>query len=135
VQTELGELRGNRAYTWPVGGAVDVLLRPDDIVYAPDSALKARIVGKTFLGASTLYRLQLPTGAQLESIFPSHVDHQVGVDVGHSGCGGTPGPVPGIRQHGGTDSGRRIRCPAVQRYSPRRHPCGASKLVPTKESV
>ena len=82
VQTELGVLRGNRAYTWPVGGAVDVLLRPDDIVYAPDSTLKARIVGKTFLGASTLYRLQLPTGSHLESIFPSHVDHQVGADVG-----------------------------------------------------
>ncbi|MDP1068920.1 TOBE domain-containing protein, partial [Klebsiella pneumoniae] len=77
MSTELGDLRGNRAYTWPTGGAVDVLLRPDDIVYAPDSALKARIVGKTFLGASTLYRLQLPTGAQLESIFPSHADHQV----------------------------------------------------------
>ena len=61
---------------------MDVLLRPDDIVYAPDSALKARIVGKTFLGASTLYRLQLPTGAQLESIFPSHADHQVGAEVG-----------------------------------------------------
>ncbi|RWW90942.1 hypothetical protein BHE74_00001309 [Ensete ventricosum] len=82
VSTELGNLRGNRAYTWPTGGAVDVLLRPDDIVYEPDSALKARIVGKTFLGASTLYRLQLPTGAQLESIFPSHADHQVGADVG-----------------------------------------------------
>lgn len=50
VQTELGILRGNRAYTWPTGGAVDVLLRPDDIVYAPDSDLKARIIGKTFLG-------------------------------------------------------------------------------------
>jgi iron(III) transport system ATP-binding protein len=82
VQTELGELRGNRAYTWPVGGAVDVLLRPDDIVYAPDSALKARIVGKSFQGASTLYRLQMLTGAQLESIFPSHVDHQIGAEVG-----------------------------------------------------
>eukprot|EP01030_Chromulinospumella_sphaerica_P012869 gene12869-12659_t len=82
VTTELGELRGNRAYTWPTGCAVDVLLRPDDIVYAPDSPLNALIVGKTFLGASTLYRLQLPTGAQLESIFPSHADHQVGVHVG-----------------------------------------------------
>ena len=82
VQTELGVLRGNRAYTWPAGGAVDVLLRPDDIVYAPDSTLKAKIIGKTFLGASTLYRLQLPTGSQLESIFPSHADHPPGTDVG-----------------------------------------------------
>ncbi|WAJ36432.1 ABC transporter ATP-binding protein [Pseudomonas sp. GOM7] len=82
VQTELGEIRGNRAYTWAQGSAVDVLLRPDDIVADPDSALQARIVGKTFLGAATLYRLQLPTGTQLESIFPSHADHLPGDEVG-----------------------------------------------------
>ncbi|MGY2289158.1 ABC transporter ATP-binding protein [Pseudomonas sp. SDO528_S397] len=82
VTTELGELRGNRAYTWPKGSAVDVLLRPDDIVHAPGSALKARVAGKTFLGASTLYRLQLPSGAPLESIFASHIDHPVGGEVG-----------------------------------------------------
>lgn len=61
---------------------MDVLLRPDDIVYDPDSSLKALIVGKTFLGAATLYRLQLPTGSQLESIFPSHADHLPGQQVG-----------------------------------------------------
>jgi iron(III) transport system ATP-binding protein len=82
VQTELGLILGNRAYTWPIGSAVDVLLRPDDIVYDPDSPQKALIVGKTFLGAATLYRLQLPTGSQLESIFPSHADHHPGQQVG-----------------------------------------------------
>ncbi|RCI69930.1 TOBE domain-containing protein, partial [Pseudomonas aeruginosa] len=82
VQTELGVIRGNRAYSLPSGSAVDVLLRPDDLVHAPQGELKARIVGKTFLGAATLYRLQLPTGTQLESIFPSHADRQPGDDVG-----------------------------------------------------
>ncbi|ABZ00223.1 TPA: ABC transporter ATP-binding protein [Pseudomonas putida] len=82
VNTELGELRGNRAYIMAPGSSVDVLLRPDDIVHAPGSSLQANIVGKSFLGASTLYRLQLPTGSQLEAIFPSHNDHQVGEDVG-----------------------------------------------------
>ncbi|ARU87562.1 ABC transporter ATP-binding protein [Pseudomonas sp. M30-35] len=82
VQTELGVICGDRAYIWPVGSAVDVLLRPDDIVYAPESPLKALIVGKTFLGAATLYRLQLPTGSQLESLFPSHADLQPGESVG-----------------------------------------------------
>lgn len=73
----------NRAYTWPTGGAVDVLLqRPDDIVYAPDSDLKARIIGKTFLGASTLYRLQLPTGSQLSRSSRGHADHLPGAEVG-----------------------------------------------------
>ena len=68
--------------SWPSGSAVDVLLRPDDIVPDPGSSLTARIVGKTFLGAATLYRLQLATGSQLESIFPSHADHLPGDEVG-----------------------------------------------------
>jgi iron(III) transport system ATP-binding protein len=82
VQTELGQLSGNRAYKLPPGSMVDVLLRPDDILYAPDSPLQARVTNKTFLGAATLYRLQLPTGSQLEAIFPSHADHQPGEQVG-----------------------------------------------------
>jgi iron(III) transport system ATP-binding protein len=82
VNTELGELRGNRAYIMAPGSSVDVLLRPDDIVPDADSALRASIVGKSFLGASTLYRLQLLTGSQLEAIFPSHIDHQIGEQVG-----------------------------------------------------
>lgn len=82
VQTELGVIHGDRAYIMPEGSSVDVLLRPDDIVYAPQSELKALIVGKTFLGASTLYRLQLPTGNQLEGIFPSHTDYPTGQQIG-----------------------------------------------------
>jgi len=82
VHTELGVLRGNRAYPGVSGAAVDVLLRPDDIVYAPHSDLKARVIGRTFQGASTLYRLQLSTGSQLEAIFPSDADHGQGEEVG-----------------------------------------------------
>tara|TARA_R110001592_G_scaffold219123_1_gene473235 strand:+ start:14601 stop:15728 length:1128 start_codon:yes stop_codon:yes gene_type:complete len=82
VQTELGVIQGNRAYKLQVGSAVDVLLRPDDIVLQENSDLKAIIIGKTFLGATTLYRLQLPTGSILEAIFPSHDDHPPGQTVG-----------------------------------------------------
>jgi iron(III) transport system ATP-binding protein len=82
VHTELGELRGKRPYRWPVGAAVDVLLRPDDIVLAADSTLRARIVGKSFLGASTLYQLQLLTGSLVEAVFPSHADYAPGQEVG-----------------------------------------------------
>src|SRR5690606_35435980 len=82
VQTELGVIRGNRAYQLRTGSAVDVLLRPDDIVGRDDSALTATITGKVFLGASTLYRLELPTGSVLEAIFPSHDDHPLGEVLG-----------------------------------------------------
>jgi iron(III) transport system ATP-binding protein len=82
VQTELGIIRGNRAYLWPNGSAVDVLLRPDDIAYDPNSRMRAEIVGKTFLGATTLYRLKMPSGCQLESLLPSHVDLPTGEQLG-----------------------------------------------------
>ncbi|MBF7141607.1 MULTISPECIES: ABC transporter ATP-binding protein [Pseudomonas] len=82
VHTELGELQGRQAYPWPMGAAVDVLLRPDDIVLSPASALRAHIVGKSFLGASTLYQLRLPTGSQVEAVFASHADYPIGQEVG-----------------------------------------------------
>ncbi len=82
VQTELGQIRGNRAYGWPVGSAVDVLLRPDDIVHDPDSPLRAEVIGKTFFGAYTLYRLRMPTGTQLEALLPSHVEVPAGGQLG-----------------------------------------------------
>jgi iron(III) transport system ATP-binding protein len=82
VQTELGVLRGNRAYAGVSGAPMDVLLRPDDIIYSPDSTLRARVASKTFQGAATLYRLQLPTGTQLEGLFPSHADLNPGDQVG-----------------------------------------------------
>lgn len=78
VQTELGVIHGNRAYQLPAGSAVDVLLRPDDIIGDDNSQLTATITGKVFLGATTLYRLQLPTGSTLEALFPSHDDHLLG---------------------------------------------------------
>jgi len=82
VQTEVGVIRGNRAYQLPGGSAVDVLLRPDDIVGQEGSSQTAIITGKVFLGATTLYRLQLPTGSTLEAIFPSHDDHLLGEELG-----------------------------------------------------
>ena len=113
VQTELGVIRGNRAYNWPAGSTVDVLLRPDDIIDSPQSPLKAHIIGKTFLGAATLYRLELPTGNQLEAIFTSHIDHFLGEHVGievaadHLVAFATPGtvaahsslPMTGVRRY------------------------------------
>lgn len=82
VKTELGVIRGDRAYQLPEGSAVDVLLRPDDIIGDPESHLTATITGKVFLGATTLYRLQLPTGSTLETLFPSHDDHPLGEVLG-----------------------------------------------------
>ncbi len=82
VETEVGVIQGDRAYPWPRGTAVDVLLRPDDVVPAPDSPLRGEIVQKAFKGAEILYTLALPTGSRLLSLFPSHFHHEVGETVG-----------------------------------------------------
>ncbi len=82
VDTELGVIRGNRAYGWPVGSKVDVLLRPDDILPDPDSAMRGTVVTRAFKGAEILYSLHLETGATVLSLFPSHLDHEQGERVG-----------------------------------------------------
>jgi len=82
VETELGVIQGDRAYPWPNGTNVEVLLRPDDIVPDPGSKLCAEITHKAFKGATVLYTLRLPTGSQVLSLFPSHDDHPIGDCVG-----------------------------------------------------
>ncbi|MBK8161608.1 MAG: ABC transporter ATP-binding protein [Gammaproteobacteria bacterium] len=81
VQTAFGTLRGLHAYPWPAGTAVDVLLRPDDIVPDPAGELQAEVVQKVFKGAEILYTLRLATGIDVLSLFPSHRDHALGEQV------------------------------------------------------
>ena len=82
VDTEVGVIHGNRAYGWHRGSPVDILLRPDDILPDTDSPLQAKVLQKTFTGASMLFKLKLPTGSVVEALFPSHNDYQLGQNVG-----------------------------------------------------
>lgn len=82
VDTELGRFCGDRAYNWPKDTAVEVLIRPDDIVPDPESPLKGRIVQKAFKGAEVMYTLELASGNQVLSLFPSHHDYGIGDHVG-----------------------------------------------------
>ncbi|TBW57989.1 ABC transporter ATP-binding protein [Marinobacter halodurans] len=81
IESELGVIQGNRAYTWPPGTLVDVLIRPDDIVYDADSPLRPRVVEKTFAGTSTLYRFRLSAETEFEALFRSHLDFRLGEQV------------------------------------------------------
>jgi iron(III) transport system ATP-binding protein len=81
LETETGLIRGNRAFAWPRGTEVDVLLRPDDVIADPDGELVCEVTNKAFKGAEILYTLRLPTGSILLSLFPSHLNHEVGEQV------------------------------------------------------
>ncbi|WP_455203625.1 ABC transporter ATP-binding protein [Kaarinaea lacus] len=82
IETELGVIQGDRAYKWPKGSNVEILLRPDDVVSAANSELTATILQKAFKGADIMYTLRLPTGNKILSLFPSHQNHDVGDVVG-----------------------------------------------------
>jgi len=80
VEVELGLLPGE--FVYEIGTAVDVLLRPDDIIHDDDSPRVAQVVAKAFRGAQFLYTLQLPSGQQVLSLVPSHHDHPLGSHIG-----------------------------------------------------
>ena len=82
VRIELGVLRGRMMREVPSGTAVDVLLRPDDILHDDSSAMQARVLHKAFRGAEFLYTLQLPGGGRVLSLVPSHHNHAVGESIG-----------------------------------------------------
>lgn len=81
VQTELGVIKGNRAYPWESGSSLDVLLRPDDIVPDPGGAVKGKVIHRAFRGASILYTITLPSGKDILALFSSHYDYAVGETV------------------------------------------------------
>ena len=82
INTEIGHVKGNRAYEWPKGAPVDLLLRPDDILPDDSSELIGRVLNKAFKGAEIMYTLQLSTGSRVLSMFPSHHLHEIGDEVG-----------------------------------------------------
>ena len=82
VQFELGTFQARLDGQSPAGAMVDVLLRPDDIQHDDSSPLRAEIVHKAFRGAEFLYTLQLPSGARLLSLVPSHHNHGIGEKIG-----------------------------------------------------
>ena len=82
VLTELGELDAPLAPDARDGDALDVLLRPDDIIHDDASPWRARVESKTFRGADFLYTLALASGTRVLAVVPSHHDHALGESIG-----------------------------------------------------
>jgi iron(III) transport system ATP-binding protein len=82
VQLELGTFLAKFPSDWPRGAAVDVLLRPDDILHDDAATLRAEVLHKAFRGAAFMYTLKLPGGGRVLSLVPSHHNHAVGEKIG-----------------------------------------------------
>lgn len=82
VSLELGEYCSAVPRQFVVGDAVDVLLRPDDVVHDDASTVKAKVLAKVFRGAEFVYTLQLASGHSVLAQVPSHHDHAIGEAIG-----------------------------------------------------
>lgn len=82
VWTELGEMDLPPLTDATPDDAVDILVRPDDVVHDDSSILQAEIVERAFRGAEFLYTLRLPSGARLLCLAPSHHNHVLGQRIG-----------------------------------------------------
>ena len=81
VETSIGVIRGDRAYDLPTGSKVELLLRPDDIVFDPQGELTGKVTQRAFKGAEILYTLQIKPDLELLSLIPSHHDYRIGEEV------------------------------------------------------
>lgn len=81
IMTAAGMLRGNLKCDVMEGDRLQVLVRPDDIISDDSSPIQASVVRRAFKGAEILYSLQLESGCQIQSLFPSHKNYQVGERV------------------------------------------------------
>jgi iron(III) transport system ATP-binding protein len=82
IQTGLGTLNGVFCAGAEHHGAVDVLIRPEDVVHDDSSQVKAEVVRRNFRGASILYTLRLVSGDLVQALVPSHCDHKPGEHIG-----------------------------------------------------
>jgi iron(III) transport system ATP-binding protein len=90
VEIELGLLEGVTAaacdggscMVYGQGAAVNVLLRPDDIVHDDASPLTAIVERRAFRGADFLYTLRLKSRRTVLALVPSHHDHAIGETIG-----------------------------------------------------
>ena len=81
VETPLGCLHGEHFGNAGVGEVVDVLIRPDDIVIDEQGSREARVVGRGFRGSHFLYTAELPGGAQVLCMAPSHSQYDIGSQI------------------------------------------------------
>lgn len=82
VRVELGVLAGALEHPIDGGTPVDVLMRPDDVVYDSDSDRRALVCKRASRGAQILYSLSLESGAHVLALVPSHHNHEVGERIG-----------------------------------------------------
>lgn len=82
VDTGLGLLDGIMTTSISAEKAVQLLVRPEDIIHDDSSPIKAEVLRRNFRGANILYTLLLGNGDKVQALVPSHCDHMPGEKIG-----------------------------------------------------
>ncbi len=77
LDTELGMVEHPEGFGLPEGARVELLVRPEDIVFDEKSKRRARIVQRHAQGDKTVYRLQLTPELELQRAFSNHLDDRI----------------------------------------------------------
>jgi iron(III) transport system ATP-binding protein len=80
IEIELGVLPRNGSGAG--ASALEVLLRPDDVVHDDAAPTRAEVLHKAFRGAEILYTLRLESGRKVLALVPSHHNHALGERIG-----------------------------------------------------
>ena len=78
VATPFGKIRGQLVNNHSVDDDLEILIRPDDVKYDSNSAIRGKVMHRAFKGAQTLYTIQIKSGDQIMSLAPSHDDFEIG---------------------------------------------------------
>ncbi|MEP2652327.1 MAG: ABC transporter ATP-binding protein [Paraglaciecola sp.] len=80
LKCDLGEFELSREYSFERGDTLEMLVRPDDVLYDNSSNSLAKVVSRSFRGSHILYELELQVKNRLSvlCLALSHHDHKVG---------------------------------------------------------
>lgn len=85
IRTELGLFPNPDGLS--VGSAVDVMIRPDDVILTPDPAGSGIVTERLFLGANKVHTFRLPSKLQIRNNQHSAPAISVGTRVAvHASC-------------------------------------------------
>ena len=77
LDTELGMVEHPTGFGLPDGTRLELLIRPEDIVFDEKARRRARIVQRSTQGGKTIYHLQLTPDLEIERGFSSHLDGRI----------------------------------------------------------
>lgn len=82
VMTELGKTSTLRAHGLMRDAAMEVLIRPDDLIDDPNAPCRATVIERSFRGGAYLYGLRLPSGNRVLALIPSQREYRLGETIG-----------------------------------------------------